>query len=59
MDDEEDKGNEDFFDAVDGSTGETVVSMNGGEERHSVSAGGLGRDAWELFGQTGVREDSL
>jgi hypothetical protein len=58
-DNEEDKDNEDFFDAIDGSAGETVVSTNGGEEGHSISAGGLGRDAWELFGRTGVREDSL
>jgi hypothetical protein len=36
-----------------------VVTTNGGEEADSVSAGGLGGDAWELFGRTGVRTDSL
>jgi hypothetical protein len=56
---EEDKGNKDFHNAVDRSAGETVVSMNGGEEGDPVSAGGLGGDAWELFDQTGVRMDSL
>jgi hypothetical protein len=59
MDSEEDEGNEDFHNAVDGSTSETVVSSNGGEEEHSVLAGGLGGDAWELFSRTGVREDRL
>jgi hypothetical protein len=58
-DSEEDEGNKDFQDALDRSAGETVVLVNGGEEGNSVSAGGLGGDAWELFGQTGVREDSL
>jgi hypothetical protein len=58
-DSEEDEDDEDFHDAIDGSTGEAIVSTNGGEEGHSVSAGGLGGDAWELFGRTGVREDSL
>jgi hypothetical protein len=58
-DSEEDEGNEDFHNAIDGSTGKTVVSSNGGEKGHPVFAGGLGRDALELFGQTGVREDSL
>jgi hypothetical protein len=49
-DSEDDEGNEDFQDALDGSTGETVVLMTGGEEGNPVSAGGLGGDAWELFG---------
>jgi hypothetical protein len=55
----EGEDNEDFEDALDGSVGKTVVLANGGEEGNSVSAGGLGGDAWELFDQTGVREDSL
>jgi hypothetical protein len=50
MDSEEDKGNKDFQDALNRSMGEMVVMMAGGEEGDSVSAGGLGRDAWELFG---------
>jgi hypothetical protein len=49
-DSKDDEGNEDFQDALDGSTGKTLVSTDGGEERNPVSAGGLGRDAWELFG---------
>jgi hypothetical protein len=49
-DSEEDKDNEDFQNAPDRSTGKTVVTMDGGEEGDSVFAGGLGGDAWELFG---------
>jgi hypothetical protein len=59
MDSEDNKGNEDFKDAPEGSMSETVVLSNGGEEGDSVSAGGLGGDTWELFGRTGVRMDSL
>jgi hypothetical protein len=59
MDSKDNEGNEDFQDALDGSTGETLVSMNGGEEGDPVSAVGFGGDSWELFGQTGVRTDSL
>jgi hypothetical protein len=58
-DSEDNEGNEDFQDTLDGSTGETLVSANGGEEGNPVSAGGLGGDTWELFGRTGVRTDSL
>jgi hypothetical protein len=58
-DSEDDKGNKDFEDAPEGSASNTVVSTNGGTEGDTVFAGGLGRDAWELFGRTGVREDSL
>jgi hypothetical protein len=59
MDSKEDEGNKDFQDALDISMGETVILVNGGEEGNSVSAGGLGGDAWELFGRTGVRMDSF
>jgi hypothetical protein len=59
LDNEDDKGNEDFKDTLEGSVSETVISLNGGEEGDTVSAGGLGRDAWELFSRTGVRTDSL
>jgi hypothetical protein len=58
-DSEENKGNEDFQDTLDGPESETVIVTNSGQEADSVSAGGLGGDAWELFGQTGVRMDSL
>jgi hypothetical protein len=58
-DSEDDKDDEDFKDASEGPASETIVLSNGGEEGDTVSAGGLGRDAWELFGRTGVRTDSL
>jgi hypothetical protein len=59
MDSEEDNGREDFEGALDRSVGETLILANGGEEGNPVSAGGLCGDTWELFGQTGVREDSF
>jgi hypothetical protein len=59
MDSEEDKCNEDFQDTLGGPASEAVITMNGGEEADSVSAGRLGGDTWQLFGQTGVRMDSL
>jgi hypothetical protein len=50
MDSEDDEGNENFEDTPEGTTSDTVISENGGVERDIVSAEGLGRDAWELFG---------
>jgi hypothetical protein len=58
-DSEDDEGNEDFEDTPEGPASDTVVLMSGSTEGDTVFAGGLGGDAWELFGQTGVREDSL
>jgi hypothetical protein len=58
-DSKDNEGNEDFEDAPEGSASKTVISTNGGAEGNTVSAGGLGGDAWELFGRTGVRTDSL
>jgi hypothetical protein len=59
MDDEEDKGNKEFQDTLDGPMSNPLVEENGGEKTDSTLVGGLGGDAWELFSRAGVREDSL
>jgi hypothetical protein len=50
MNSEDNKGNEDFQNTLDGPESKPIFVTNGGKEADSVSAGGLGGDAWELFG---------